>query len=183
MHFMIKNLSISQLYCVVFTLILYIFYIVPAVYSFEPAQVVTITKEDILNAKPTVPDVVFTQKQLRIIEMLEKRHFMKTFPDLSDKERLRNLEFELLGRAWAYTDTEKRIKTLKIASSNVMLQGVSLPASISSKRNAKRMTNDSIQIRKKDDVGLIDGMLRLINPELYKQYRNYSDSMYNAYEY
>ena len=64
-----------------------------------------------------------------------------------------------------------------------MLQGVSLPASISSKRNAKRMTNDSIQIRKKDDVGLIDGMLRLINPELYKQYRNYSDSMYNAYEY
>ena len=45
------------------------------------------------------------------------------------------------------------------------------------------MTNDSIQIRKKDDVGLIDGMLRLINPELYKQYRNYSDSMYNAYEY
>ena len=146
-------------------------------------QVLNITKEDIINAKPTIPDVYLNPKELKTIEMLEKRHFLKTFPELSNKERLKNLEYELLGRTWQYTNKWDRIQSLKLASSNIMLQGTSLPPSISSRRNAKRMTNDSIQIRKKDDVGLIDGMLRLINPELYKQYRSYSDDMYNNYEY
>ncbi len=152
-------------------------------FCYEPVQVVNITKEDIQNARPTTPDVYLTPKELKIVEMMERRHFLNTYPDLSAKERLKNLEYELLGRCWQYTDKETRLKTLKLASSNIMLQGTSLPASISSKRNAKRMTNDAIKMRKKDDVGLIDGMLRLISPETYRQYRSYSDKMYNDYEY
>ena len=33
------------------------------------------------------------------------------------------------------------------------------------------MRNDDLQLRKRDDVGLIDGFLRLLNPDLYEKYR------------
>jgi len=110
--------------------------------------------------------------------MLEKRHFQKTYDDMKDEERLLQLEYELLGKVWKYTPKEKRIKTLEIASSNIMLQGTSLPPLISSERNARRMANDSVQYRKKDDVGLIDGFLRLISPEKYEVLRKYSKRRY-----
>lgn len=175
----------KKIYFLIFLFVFVIFaiYFLNSIsYSYEPVQTVIITKEDIENAQPSGEFVKFSQKDLKVVEMLERRHFFKTYPELTDKERLKNLEYELLGRTWQYTNQNKRIDTLKIASSNVMLQGTSLPASISSKRNAKRMTNNSIQIRKKDDVGLIDGFLRLINPEVYQQFRQYQDHIYNEYE-
>ena len=180
---MFKNKKFYILFSVIFTLFFYLLNNGSTSFCYEPVQVVNITKEDIQNAKPTTPEVYLTPKELKTVEMMERRHFLKTYPELSAKERLKNLEYELLGRCWQYTDKESRLKSLKIASSNIMLQGTSLPCSISSKRNAKRMTNDSIQMRKKDDVGLIDGMLRLISPEKYHQFRNYSERMYNDYEY
>ena len=104
----------------------------------------------------------FDDKELKQIEMLEKRHFSKTFDNLLDEERLNNLEKELMGRTWNYTPQKIRLERIGIASSNFMLIGAALPASISSKRNAKRMRNNSIQLKEKDNVGLIDGFLRLI---------------------
>ena len=64
-----------------------------------------------------------------------------------------------------------------------MIIGTALPASISTKRNAKRMRNQSIPIREKDNVGLIDGFLRLMNPELYDNYRKRSDFLFENFEY
>ena len=179
---MIKNIKFQFIYCIVFAVIFYTIFIPLACYCYEPVQTVTITKEDILNAKPTPQKVCFSPKDLHAIEVMEKRHFPRTYPEIEDAERLKNLEWELLGKPWLFTSQEERIKTLKIASSNVMLQGTALPASIGSKRNAKRMRNDSIQMRQRDSVGLIDGFLRLVNPELYKQYRKYSDRTFWEYE-
>ena len=133
-----------------------------------------------MNAKPTPQKVAFSPKDLKIIEMLEKRHFPRTYPEFEDFDRLKNLEWELLGRVWIYTDQRDRIARLKIASSNTMLSGVSLPPMISSKRNVKRMRNDSIQLRKRDNVGLIDGFLKLMNPELYEYYRERADRHFEA---
>ena len=39
------------------------------------------------------------------------------------------------------------------------------------------------QVRKRDDVGLIDGLLRLISPEKYEMYRKNADELYYKYEY
>ena len=153
-------------------------------YCCANVQKIVITKEDIKNAKPVSPfQVEFSKKDLKYVEMMEKRHFPRTYPEFSDKERLKNLEYELLGRIWEYTPQNDRIELLKLASSNVMLQGVALPASISSRRNAKRMRNDTIQLRQRDNVGLIDGFLRLISPEKYEYYRQYSDNMFEKYDY
>lgn len=179
---MIKNIKYQIIYCIIYAGIFYSIFIPLACYCYEPVQSVTITKEDIINAKPTEEKVCFSGKDLKVIEMMEKRHFPRTYPEFNDSERLRNLEWELLGRIWVYTSQEDRIKRLKLASTNTMLSGVALPARISSKRNVKRMRNDDITLRKRDNVGLIDGFLRLINPSLYEQYRNHSDRQFWEYE-
>ena len=179
---MIKNIKFQIIYCIIYAAIFYTIFIPLACYCYEPVQSVTITKEDIINAKPTPEKVAFSAKDLKMIEMMEKRHFPRTYPEFEDSERLKNLEWELLGKVWIYTSQNERIKRLKLASSNTMLSGVALPARISSKRNVKRMRNDEIQLRKRDNVGLIDGFLRLLNPELYEQYRNNAQRQFE-YEY
>ena len=174
----IKFIKYQILYCFIFTLILYSMIIPLACYCYEPVQTVTITKEDIINAKPTPANVSFTKKELHWIEVMERRHFPRTYPELSDSERLKNLEYELLGRCWKFTPQRARIDKLKIASSNTMLIGTALPPSIGSSRNVKRMRNDDVQLRKRDNVGLIDGFLRLINPDLYEKYRESADRLF-----
>lgn len=179
-----KHVCQQFLLSLVFAFIFYIFVLPLACYCYEPVQTITITKEDIINAKPVSPyEVQFSQKDLKKIRMMEKRHFPRTYDELEDRERLSNLEYELLGRKWEFTPQNDRIKKLEIASSNRMIIGTALPASISTKRNAKRMRNQSIPIREKDNVGLIDGFLRLMNPELYDNYRKRSDFLFENFEY
>lgn len=180
---MIKNIKFNIIYCTIFAIIFYAIFLPLASYCYEPVQTITITKEDILNAKPAPYPANFSQKDLKAVEIMEKRHFPRTYPEFSNEERLKNLEYELLGRIWEFSPPEERIRRLKIASSNTAIIGTALPASISSKRNSKRMRNESIQLRERDNVGLIDGFLRLLNPEAYEKYRQYSDNLYNKYEY
>ena len=152
-------------------------------YCCAQVQSITITKEDIARANPTPTKVNFSSKDLKAIEIMERRHFSRTYPELTDRERLKNLEYELLGRIWEFSLQDDRIRKLKLASSNTMLIGTSLPASISSKRNAKRMRNTEIQLRQRDNVGLIDGFLKLMSPEKYEIYRKSADELYYKYEY
>ena len=180
---MIKRIRFNILYCIIYATIFYSIFIPLACYCSE-TQTIIITKEDIMNAKPRSPyQVNFSQKDLKAIEIMERRHFPRTYPEFSDSERLKNLEYELLGRVWEYTAQDERIRKLKLASSNTALIGTALPPSISSKRNAKRMRNTEIQLRDRDNVGLIDGFLRLMSPEKYEMYRKSADSLYYKYEY
>ncbi len=181
---MIKYAKFNIIYSIIYAILIYSIFIPLSSYCSEPVQSITITKEDILNAKPTTPyEVNFSQKELKEIEIMERRHFRKIYPEFSDKERIKNLEYELLGRTWQYLPQDERMKTLKLASSNTMLIGTSLPPSVSSKRLTKRIKNDTIQLRQRDDVGLIDGFLRLLSPEKYEIYRKSADRLYYKYDY
>ena len=181
---MTKRINFYILYCIFYAIIFYSIFIPLACYCSEETQVIVITKEDIINAKPRSPyQVNFNQKDLKTVEIMERRHFPRVYAELSDSERIKNLEYELLGRTWEYTPKEERIKKLKLASSNTMLVGTALPASISTKRNAKRLRNNEIQLRDRDNVGLIDGFLRLMSPEKYEIYRQSADKLYYKYEY
>ena len=178
-----KIIKFNIFYFTIFALIFYLIFIPFYCYCEEPHNF-TITNEDIINTKPISPyKVEFLPKELKAIEIMERRHFTRTYPEFSNSERLKNLEYELLGRIWEFSPTDDRIKKLKLASSNTMLIGTSLPASISSKINSKKMSNTSIQRRKKDNVGLIDGFLKLMSPEKYEIYRKNAESLYYKYEY
>ncbi|MBE7707088.1 MAG: hypothetical protein E7Z88_00095 [Cyanobacteria bacterium SIG27] len=180
----IKSIKFSFYYCIIFTMIIYSMFLPLCCYCSEEIKTIVITKEDIKNAHPRSPyPVQFSSNDLKAIEIMEKRHFPRTYPEFSDGERLKNLEYELLGRVWEFVPQKERIKKLKLASSNTALIGTALPASISSKRNSKKLRNNEIQLRKRDDVGLIDGFLRLMSPEKYEIYRKTADEMYYKYEY
>lgn len=181
---MIKRAKFSIVYCIIYSVILYSIFLPLCSYCSEEVKTIVITKEDIKNAKARSPYLVnFSSKDLKAVEIMEKRHFPRTYPEFSDSQRLKNLEYELLGRVWEFIPQEERIKKLKLASSNTALIGTALPASISSRRNAKRMRNTEIQLRQRDNVGLIDGFLRLMSPEKYEIYRKSADSLYYKYEY
>ena len=116
---MIKRIKFNIIYSIFYTLLLYLIFTPLYSYCSEDIKTIFITKENIKKAKPISPyKVEFNKKDLKAIEIMERRHFPRTYPEFSDKERIKNLEFELLGRTWEYTPQEERIKKLKLASSN-----------------------------------------------------------------
>lgn len=138
-----------------------------------------------MSAIPTSLDVNFSKKQLKEIVAMEKRHFSSANKFDSSKYRIAKLEEHLLGRTWEFLPVEERMRKLKLASQRKMLSGTSIPLSL---RRAgfspKRIANDSTLIYDdSDNVGLIDGFLRLINPDAFGAYSLRKKRMYERYGY
>ena len=130
-----------------------------------------ITEEDIKNAIPTPAPVHFDKRTEHEIRVMEKRHFEKTNDDESEKYRVAKLEEHLLGRTWEFSPLPNRMRTLKLASQRKMLSGTSLPVGIRRYASPARISNDSTPVYDNDDnVGLIDGLLKLIAPDAYYQW-------------
>ncbi len=144
-----------------------------------------ITAEEIMNAMPTPPDVEFSEKHNREIAVMEKRHFSNVNKFDSDKYRIAKLEEHLLGRTWEFLPVDDRMRKLKLASQRKMLSGTSIPLSL--KRagfSPKRIANDSTPVYDdNDNVGLIDGFLRLMNPDAFEAYSARKKRMYEQYGY
>lgn len=178
-----KIVKFQIIYSFLYAFVFYSIFLPLAVYCSQNTQTVYITKEDIENATPISPyKVHFSLNDLKAIETMEKRHFSRIYPEFEDFERLKNLEYELFGRIWEYSPQNTRIEKLKLASSHTCLSGMALPALISSKENVKKMMKTDSGLRPRDNVGLIDGFLRLLSPEKYEIYRKTSDDMFYKYE-
>lgn len=111
-------------------------------------------------------DLILTPKMLREIKIMENRHFGHNNFEFKEYARLNMLEEELFGVNFEGVPIEKRMKRLKIASQKRMTQGASIPHSIGIP--AKRIQNDRIQIVEKNDVGIIDGLMKLYAPDAYE---------------
>lgn len=128
-----------------------------------------ITKEDIKNAIPTEAKVIFDKKNEHCVEIMEKRHFGKINNYDSPKHRIAKLENLLLKRTWEFSPIKERIERLKLASQRKMLSGTSLPVGIRQFVSPERIANDSTPIYE-DNVGIIDGLMRLYAPDAYKNW-------------
>ncbi len=143
-----------------------------------------ITAEEIMQTQGTVPDVDFSWKTEREIKTMEKRHFSGVNTYDSDKYRIAKLEEFLLGRTWEYLPVQERMKKLKLASQRRVLAGTAIPASLKKAGfSPKRIANDSTPSLEDDNVGLIDGFLRLINPDAFDAYNRHKKRMYEQYGY
>ena len=130
-----------------------------------------ITKEDIKNAVPTQADVILNEKNIHAVEVMEKRHFEKINNYDEAKYRVAKLENYLLGRTWEFSPINDRIKRLKLASQRKMLSGTSIPVGIRQYVSPQRIANDSTPIyENEDNVGIIDGFLKLYAPDVYKSW-------------
>lgn len=167
-----------------FALLFAVFAIIAPV-KCEVQETFYITAEDIMKAQPLPPDVTFTNKISREIKTMEKRHFSGVNTYDSDKYRIARLEEYLLGRTWEFLPVEDRMRKLKLASQRKVLSGTSIPASL--RRHGfspKRIANDSTPVYNDDDnVGLVDGFLRLLNPDAYHAYSEHKKRMYERYDY
>ena len=144
-----------------------------------------ISAEEIVNAVPNPPDVNFSRKNNKDIATMEKRHFSSVNKFDSDKYRIARLEEHLLGRTWEFLPVDERMRKLKLASQRKMLSGTAIPTSL---RRAgfspKRIANDSTPVYNDDNnVGLIDGFLKLIAPDAFASYSEHRKRMYEQYDY
>lgn len=143
-----------------------------------------ISAEEILNTQGTAPDVNFTKKIAKEIRVMEKRHFSGENAYDSDKYRIAKLEEHLLGRTWEYLPLEERMKKLKLASGRKVLSGTSIPVGLRKHGfSPKRIANDSTPVYENDNVGLIDGFLRLLNPDAYDAWARHKNRMHERYDY
>lgn len=142
---------------------------------------VVITQDTIEDAEPTAPEVVFTPKIEKDIRIMEKRHFHNKVQNESDGYRLERLEAELMGKVWRYTPLDTRMRRLKTASQRTILAGTSLPAGMSRIYTPKKIHNDSIELTNRDQVGIIDGLLRVYAPDLYQKFRISKDRQFQRY--
>ena len=127
-----------------------------------------ITEEDIRNAVPTPAPVNFDSKTEHEIAVKEKRHFENSCEYDSDKYRIAKLEEHLLGRTWEFSPLSDRMRRLKLASQRKVLAGTSLPVGIRRYMSPARIKNDSTPSTETDDnVGIIDGLLKLYAPDVY----------------
>lgn len=130
-----------------------------------------ITEEDIKNAIPTPADVTLDKKREHEIRVMEKRHFETVNDYDSDKYRVARLESYLLGRTWEFSPLSERMERLKLASQRKMLSGTSLPVGIRRYVSPDRIANDSTPIYEdENNVGIIDGLLKLYAPDTYKSW-------------
>lgn len=149
----------------------------------EVQETFYITAEDIMNAQAKAPDVAFSKKVSREIKTMEKRHFSGVNTYDSDKYRIARLEEHLLGRTWEFLPVDERMRKLKLASQRKVLSGTSIPLSL---RRAgftpKRIANDSTPVYDDDNnVGLVDGFLKLLAPDAFETYSRRKKRMYERY--
>ena len=141
-----------------------------------------ITEEDIKNAVPTPASVCFDKKTEHEIRVMEKRHFEKTSDDEPEKYRVAKLEEHLLGRTWEFSPLSHRMRRLKLASQRKMLSGTSLPVGIRKYVSPARIANDSTPVYDNDDnVGIIDGLLKLMAPDTFYKWSKRKRHMQECY--
>lgn len=139
-----------------------------------------ITKEDIDNAVPTEAKVYLTEKTEKEVKIMEKRHFANVCKFDSPKYRIVRLEKHLMGRTWEYSPVEERIRRLKLASQRKMLSGTSIPVGIRQYVSPARISNNSTPVYE-DNVGIIDGLMRLYAPDAYHAWSGRQKRMYERY--
>ena len=73
---MIIAIKRNIIYCTIYAIVFYSIFVPLCCYCSEEVQTITITKEDILNAKPISPYTVnFSQKDLKAIEIMDELYF------------------------------------------------------------------------------------------------------------
>ena len=180
-------------YSTLTVMIIWLFFIINAPVAYRaladsnesPYQAeVVITQNMINQARATVPEVEFTPEIEKEISIMEKRHFKNKVTNETDSYRIARLEDTLMGRVWEYTLLDVRMRRLKLASQRTILAGTSLPHNLSRIYSPKRIRNDSIELREREQVGIIDGLLRVYAPDLYEKvrFRNERNFEYYAWE-
>ena len=118
-------------------------------------------------------------EQFRALKMVEKRVFNNSFEDENTVDRIERLELAMFDEIKKGSPTQ-RINSLKLASTAHALRGTAMTPSMQSTFNTRyinpRGADAPIYY---DDVGIIDGLIRVWWPDFYEkisEYRRYKEA-------
>jgi hypothetical protein len=120
--------------------------------------------------------VNLTKQQYKWLDTIEKRIYNKAYSDANTIDRLEHIEMDIYHEIQKGSPT-KRINDLKIESARIALRGTPMTPMMDSTFNS-RYINPRGEVYY-DDVGLIDGFIRLFWPDFYQtltQYRKYKEA-------
>ena len=125
--------------------------------------------------------VNLTPSQFHALDVMEKRIYRMTFDDDNNMDRIERLEMDYFNEI-RKGSAAARINDLKIASGRAAIRGTAMTPMMMSNFNTRYINQHSEVFH--DDVGLIDGFIRLWFPEFYnniREYRKYKEA--NFYQY
>jgi len=113
-------------------------------------------------------DIALEKKDLNDITTMERRHYRNHASEAESNEyRLNRLETTLFGQTFGDMNTKERMRRLRIASQKMFFQGTAMPVKVKSRYiNAG---DDVIQLVERDNVGIIDGLLKVYAPQFYEK--------------
>lgn len=109
-------------------------------------------------------------QQFKVLETMEKRLYGRVYDDKVTIDRIEQLEFDLYGNVQKGSAIT-RLNNLKTESMHQALRGTSIPPSMMRNYQKKYLQDENTGYH--DDVGLIDGFIRLWFPEFYAQMSQY----------
>ena len=122
--------------------------------------------------------VNLSPEQHRDLATIEKRIYSNSFPYENTIDRLERLEMDLFHGIQRGSATQ-RINTLKIESSRVVLRGTAMTPMMMDTFNTKYINPRGESVLYHDDVGIIDGLIRVWWPNFYariSEYRKYKEA-------
>ena len=123
--------------------------------------------------------VNITVQQKKMLKMMEERLYNNSFEFENNIDRIERLELDLLHGIQSGSATQ-RINTLKLESTRAKLRGTAMTPMMQDAFNS-RYINPRINAIDSEDVGIIDGLIRVWWPDLYAQlceFRRFKDANY-----
>lgn len=134
---------------------------------------------DIENTADNPRLVNLTPQQFKTLDTIEKRIYNNSFSDENTIDRIERLEMDLFRGIQRGTATQ-RINTLKIESTRVALRGTAMTPMMMDTFNSKYINPRGEDAGAYyDDVGIIDGLIRVWWPDFYaklSEYRRYKEA-------
>ena len=134
---------------------------------------------DIENTADNPRLVNLTPQQFKALDNIEKRIYSNAFPTENTIDRLERLEMDLFHGIQKGSPTQ-RINTLKLESTRIALRGTAMTPMMQSTFNS-RYINPRGESPYYDDVGIIDGLIRVWWPDFYaklSEYRRFKEANY-----
>ncbi len=134
---------------------------------------------DIENTADNPRLVNITTQQLKDLKNVEKRIYDKSYEGENTIERLERRELDLFKAIQAGTPTQ-RLETLKLESMRISIRGTAMTPMMADTFESKYINFHGASYGTyEDDVGIIDGLIRLWWPNFYaklNEYRKYKEA-------
>ncbi len=146
-----------------------IFYIVFVCVIFSSSLVFSFELENTAD-NPRLVNIA--PEQMHELSVIENRIYGNSFKGQNTLERIERLEMDLF-HGFQNGTLNQRLNTLKIESTRAALRGNAMTPMMMSAFNTKYINSSTNYSTYHEDVGLIDGLIKVWYPDFYNMLENY----------